>query len=63
MQTYRISSRATGTILGDYRGELIADAIEAYARDAGYRSFADLCATLGVTDDEATNDLRVVEVV
>lgn len=62
MSCYRISSRSTGVVFGEYEGELIADAIEAYAHDAGYSSFAALCEALGTTEDDATNHLRVVEV-
>ena len=31
-----------------------AEALDAYARDAGYADYADLCATVGSSPDEAT---------
>jgi hypothetical protein len=62
VQTYRISSRSTGLVFGDYPGALVSDALDAYARDAGYRDFEGLCDALGMTEDAATDDLRVVEV-
>lgn len=36
MTTYRIESDV-GLVLGDYEGESVRDALEALARDAGYR--------------------------
>ena len=63
MTSYTISSRSTGLEFGTYQGETTWDAVEAYARDAGYPNFAALCDALGQTEDEATDDLRVVEAV
>jgi len=63
MNRYHISSRITGVVFGEYEGEVVADAIEAYARDAGYRSICELCATLGQDEETGLAELHVVEVV
>lgn len=60
MPRFEISSRSTGLVFGTYEGETATAALETYARDAGYRSFADLAEALGQSEDEATYDLRVV---
>ena len=44
MNTYRISNPISGTILGTYEGETSEAALEAMARDAGYRDYAECCA-------------------
>lgn len=63
MTSYNISSRSTGLEFGTYQGETVAEALEAWAKDAQYASYADLCEALGKSEDEATDDLRVTEAV
>lgn len=48
MTTYRIESEA-GVVLGDYDGADEAEALDAYARDAGYADYAEVQATVGGT--------------
>lgn len=59
---FRIYNNATGHALGIYEGETKAAALDTYARDAGYTSFADACA---VTGDDSADDagLTVDEVI
>jgi len=45
MPVFQIS--ANDNNLGEYRGETAADALDAYARDAGYRDYADVVAQFG----------------
>ena len=40
MTRYRISNRNSGIVLGIYAGETVAAALDAMARDAGYRDYA-----------------------
>lgn len=63
MTSYNITSRSTGHDFGTFQAETTWGAVEAYARDAGYQSFAALCGALGLTEDEATDDIRVTEAV
>lgn len=46
--------KANGTGMGIYTATSEAEALDAYARDAGYADYADLCATVGSSHDEAT---------
>lgn len=62
MTSYEISGRATGHILGTYEGETVEEALDAMARDAGYRSYAAMADTLGQTVEQARADVRVTEV-
>lgn len=49
---YRI--KANGMDMGTYDATSEAEALNAYARDAGYADYADLCATVGSSHGEAT---------
>ncbi len=61
MQSYTIS--ANGEIMGTYRGENARDAIEAYARDAGYSGVAAAADALGQSEAEfVASASAVVEV-
>lgn len=53
--TWQIESNA-GVILGEYEGETAEVALDAVARDAGYRSHADSCEVLGTPTDDWTSD-------
>ena len=44
---FRIYNRTSGQELGTYDGDTETDALDAMARDAGYRDFADACDTVG----------------
>lgn len=45
MATYAIE--ANGTSMGDYQGGTAAEALDAYAQDAGYKNYADLAEQHG----------------
>ena len=47
MRTYEISNTIGGVILGVYEGETEQDALDAMARDAGYKDAADMEAATG----------------
>ena len=57
MKRFQIAS-TQGANLGTYNGETRKGALDAMAKDAGYRDFADACATTG----EDGSDLIVQEV-
>ena len=61
MSFYRICNNASGMVLGVYEGATKADALDEYARDAGYDDFRTAC---DVTGDDPDDDagLVVVEV-
>lgn len=52
MSTYRITNTTTGQTIGDYEADSPRAALDAMARDAGYRDFADSCLSLGTDGDE-----------
>lgn len=58
---FRISNPASGLVLGIYEGDDKADALDTYARDAGYADFAAACAVTG-DDPDTDADLKVEEV-
>ena len=43
MNRYLITNKASGAVLGVYQGTDAADALDCYARDAGYRDYDDAC--------------------
>jgi hypothetical protein len=47
MTKYLIENKVSGATLGEYEGENEAEALEACARDAGYKSFADQNSVIG----------------
>jgi hypothetical protein len=61
MSKFQIVNPGTGIDLGTYEGATKAEALDAYARDAGYESFASACEATG-DDPERDADLRVTEV-
>lgn len=61
MRYFRITNPASGLVLGVYPGTDKAAALDTYAQDAGYPSFAAACeVTGGDPDDDA--DLTVTEI-
>ena len=58
MKTYQISNRTSGVILGTYRAEDERGALNAMAKDGGYRDHAAACHILGIDADN--HDLMVV---
>lgn len=44
MARYQIENTISGVVLGVYEGASKADALDAMARDCGYRDYADCCA-------------------
>lgn len=51
MSKYKISNRISGQTLGTYTGETCWEALDAMARDAGYRDYSQACQELGAYDD------------
>lgn len=51
MSQYEISNRSSGQILGTYIGATHWEALDAMARDAGYRDYAQACQETGAYDD------------
>ena len=59
MKTFAIC--ANGTPVGEYKGETLEEAIDAYASDAGYSDFDDMAQEVGATKEElAINEIDVV---
>ena len=50
---------SSGAVLGAYPGATAEEALDAMARDAGYRSRADQCAATGDAPDDWTSDAGV----
>lgn len=51
MPQYEISNRISGQTLGTYIGETCWEALDAMARDAGYRDYSQACQEAGAYDD------------
>ena len=54
MALYEIFNIISGTSLGEYIAENPSDALDAMARDAGYKNYADACDVAPVLADEIT---------
>lgn len=52
MATWTIENAVSGLVLGEWEGETAADALDAMARDAGYRDYADLQVRVPADDGE-----------
>lgn len=52
MATWTIENTVSGLVLGEWEGETAADALDAMARDAGYRDYADLQVRVPADDGE-----------
>ena len=50
MKTFDID--ANGTPMGEYKGETLEEALDAYASDAGYSDFDDMAKEVGATKEE-----------
>ena len=58
MTKFIIESQISGLVAGEYEGNTREEALDAFARDAGYESFADACKITG----EDGSDLLTTEV-
>jgi hypothetical protein len=54
MAKFQISNPVSGLILGTYEAASSEDALEALARDAGYKSMADAAETTGEDGSQLT---------
>jgi hypothetical protein len=61
MPTYKIENTVSGQVLGAYQARDENAALDAMARDAGYKDFADSCRVLSRTEEEGREDLKVTE--
>jgi hypothetical protein len=43
MSRYLITNKTSGAVFGVYQGTDVDDALDCYARDAGYRDYSDAC--------------------
>ena len=67
MAKFEITSKVSGQVAGVYEGESEDDAIDAYARDAGYKDFRDACSICDPEDldaevEKCKSELFVIEV-
>jgi len=60
MKKIKITSEAW-VDMGVYEGETEREALENFARDAGYSSYADLCDSLSKTIEEGRSELDLQE--
>lgn len=51
MALFNICNKVSAADLGNYEGDTEAEALDAFARDAGYASFDAACAEVGGKDD------------
>ena len=58
MSKFTITQTVSGAIIGEFQAETEAEALDASARAAGYKSFADQCA---VTGDDPENHTLLIE--
>ena len=62
MKTFDVE--ANGTPMGEYNGETAANAIDAYAREAGYHNFSHMAQEVGATEEElAINEIDSAKLV
>ena len=50
---FNICNKVSGVDLGDYEGADKAEAMDAMAKDAGYKDYRDMCATTDPEDLDA----------
>lgn len=60
IQRWNIRNRLSGVDLGVYEGPTKSAALNAMARDAGYRDYAEACGCTGV--DIENEDLDIIEI-
>lgn len=51
MATYSICNQTSGADLGEFEGDTEQEALDAFARNAGYNDHADACAQVGGGED------------
>lgn len=61
MTRYRISNPASGVTLGEYDAESERAALDALARDAGYRDYAAACEVTGDDPDDPDLVVRTID--
>ena len=52
MSKFQIENTLSGIVFGEYEGETSAEALDAFARDAGYENFAAACEAAPVEEGE-----------
>lgn len=52
LTSYRIENTRSGVIIGVYQGRTPREALDAFARDAGYDDYDHACEVAPVRDDE-----------
>ena len=62
MKRWTIANKTSGQGLGTYKGATRDAALNALAKDAGYKNYREACKASNVTVKEALADLIVVEV-
>lgn len=59
MATFNISNQTSGADLGNYEGDTVEHAVDAFFRDAGYADTSDYCKSFGFSVEDCLSDLVV----
>lgn len=62
MKKWKIENRVSGVNLGVYEGPTQGDALDAMARDAGYRDYAEACEVTGESIENEDLDITEIDV-